>query len=83
MQKKLLTALGLAMVLFAACKKDAEVNLTPDQPVLGSYINDGDTLNTNGRAIKGTLKADGTYYLYSNYGDAVINAGDTLLIQVG
>ena len=87
MNKKLLIALGLATVLFAACKKDAEVNLTPDQPVLGSYINEGDTLNTknasNGRAIKGTLKADGTYYLYSDYGDAVINAGDTLLIQSG
>jgi hypothetical protein len=87
MQKKLLTTLGLVTALLAACKKDADVNLTPDQPVLGSYINEGDTLNTknasNGRAIKGTLKAGGTYYLYSDYGDAVINAGDTLLVQSG
>jgi len=87
MNRKLLTAFGLATLLFAACKKDAEVTLTPDEPVLGSFINEGDTLNTknasNGRAIKGTLKAGGTYYLHSDYGDAVINAGDTLLIQSG
>jgi len=86
MNKKILQVSCLAAILFAACSKSG-VNITPTEPVQGSFIKEGDTLNTqngsNGRAIKGTLKAGGTYYLYSNYGDAVINTGDTLIIQSG
>jgi hypothetical protein len=86
MNKKILFVCWCAVVLFAACSK-SDVNITPVNPVQGNFIKDGDTLNTesgsNGRAIKGTLKAGGTYYLNSNYGDAVVNTSDTLLVQSG
>lgn len=79
--------LATAMLIAACSKSDTNVNITPEQPVQGSFIADGDTLNTkggsNGRSIKGTLKTGNTYYLYSDYGDAVINTGDTLIIQSG
>jgi hypothetical protein len=88
MNKRFLYACCTALLLLSACSKsNPDVSITPQQPVLGSYIEDGDTLNTkngsSGRAIKGTLKAGGTYYLYSAYGDAVVNTGDTLVIQSG
>lgn len=87
MGKKFITASGAAMLLLAACSKSDEVTVTPVQPETGSFINEGDTLNSlngaAGRAIKGTLKQNGTYYLYSGAGDAVVNKGDTLMIQSG
>lgn len=75
-------------ILFASCNKsDTDVHVSNEDPAEGSYISDGDTLNTkngsNGRTIKGTLKAGGTYYLFSDYKDAVINTGDTLIVQSG
>jgi len=64
-----------------------DVQVSQQEFEQGSIINSGDTLNTkngsNGRTIKGTLKAGGIYYLYSAYRDAVVNAGDTLVIQSG
>jgi hypothetical protein len=87
MKKQFLAAVCAAPIFFAACSKSDNVTITTTQPVSGSYINDGDTLNSangsNGRAIKGTLKQNGIYYLYSGAGDAVINTGDTLLVQSG
>ena len=88
MNKRMVSRCCVAAMLFAACSKSGTtINITPTDPVVGTFINSGDTLNTkNGsasRAIKGTLKAGGTYYLYSNNGDAVINTGDTLVIQSG
>ena len=86
--KKTLTVCSLAAVLLAACSKsDSTIDITPDQPQDGSFIADGDTLNSkggsNGRNIKGTLKAGNTYYLYSDFGDAIVNTGDTLIVQEG
>ncbi|PUZ29684.1 hypothetical protein DCC81_09665 [Chitinophaga parva] len=79
--------LAIALLLTACSKSKTDVDITPGEPTQGSYIAEGDTLNTkngsNGRSIKGTLKANGTYYLHSDYGDAVINTGDTLVVQSG
>lgn len=87
MNRKLFTILGTTVILFAACSKSEDVRVTTTLPTAGSFINEGDTLNSlngsDGRTIKGTLKQNGTYYLYSGAGDAVINAGDTLMIQSG
>lgn len=87
MKGQLLIALSSVAVIFASCSKSDNVTVTSTQPTVGSYVQDGDTLNSlngsNGRNIKGTLKQNGTYYLYSGAGDAVINAGDTLFIQSG
>ncbi|KAA2239448.1 hypothetical protein F0L74_24925 [Chitinophaga agrisoli] len=88
MKKRLVPVCCLAAMLMAACSKsDTDVNIQPNDPAEGSYIADGDTLNTkggsNGRNIKGILKAGSTYYLYSDYADAVVNTGDTLIIQSG
>ncbi|HTE11203.1 MAG TPA: hypothetical protein VK645_09535 [Chitinophagaceae bacterium] len=86
MNKKAFCVCCFTIVLFAACSKSG-VTITPTEPVQGSFIKEGDTLNTqngsNGRAIKGTLKAGGTYYFYSSNGDAMVNTGDTLVIQSG
>lgn len=86
-RKKHLLILFMAMRLLASCNKSDNVTDHTSQPTTGSYVQNGDTLNSfkgsNGRNIKGTLKQNGTYYLYSGAGDAVINAGDTLLIQSG
>lgn len=76
------------IVLFAACaKNNQDVSVSQQQFVSGVILQDGDTLNSiNGssnQTIKGTLKAGGTYYLSSDHGDAIINAGDTLVIQSG
>jgi hypothetical protein len=84
--------IGIAVTagtLFAvSCSKtDQQVNISSQQFSAGSFIDNGDTLNSkagsNGRAIKGTLKAGQTYYLSSDFADATINAGDTLVIQSG
>lgn len=87
MKKQLFTILDGTAILFAACSKSNDVTVVPTQPATGDYIQDGDTLNSlngsNGRSIKGTLKQGGTYYLYSGAGDAVINTGDTLIVQSG
>ncbi|GAA4319099.1 hypothetical protein [Compostibacter hankyongensis] len=88
MQKSVLYASCFFLLIAGACNKsDTDVKITDPDPVQGSFIAEGDTLNTkngsDGRSIKGTLKAGGTYYLYSDYGDAVVNTGDTLVIQSG
>ncbi|MEX6689204.1 hypothetical protein QTN47_16970 [Danxiaibacter flavus] len=87
MKRRFFQLCGASAILLTACSKNEDVSVTRPDPVAGSYIQDGDTLNSlngsNGRSIKGTLKQSGTYYLYSGAGDAVINAGDTLMIQSG
>src|ERR1700752_1346458 len=81
--------LGGGILIFASCSKssDQQVDVSGQQFSAGSYIQNGDTLNSkngsNGRAIKGTLKAGQTYYLSSLYADATINSGDTLVVQSG
>src|ERR1700761_7211163 len=80
------TILCGSILLFAACSKShSDVSISGQQFSAGSYIDNGDTLNSkngsNGRAIKGTLKSGQTYYLSSLYADATINAGDTLAVQ--
>jgi hypothetical protein len=77
------------MLVFAACSKSSnqQVNISGQQFSTGTFIDNGDTLNSkngsNGRSIKGTLKAGQTYYLCSLYADATINSGDTLAVQSG
>lgn len=79
----------LSVLMFASCttSTNQELTISAKEYSSGSFINVGDTLNSkngsNGRTIKGTLKAGETYYLSSNYGDATINTGDTLVIQKG
>jgi hypothetical protein len=79
----------LPILLFWGCKNstDQVLTISPKEYSSGSFISVGDTLNSkngsNGRNIKGTLKAGETYYVSSNYGDATINTGDTLVIQSG
>jgi hypothetical protein len=78
----------LVGILFAAsCKKGQQVNISSQQFVSGTYIQNGDTLNSksgsNGRSIKGTLEAGQTYYLSADFADATINSGDTLVVQSG
>jgi hypothetical protein len=82
--KKQLLSIFLVAALFAACSKSGDVSITTTLPAVGNYIKDGDTLNSpSAGSIKGTLKKNVTYYLYSGAGDAVINAGDTLMIESG
>ena len=88
MKKFITPFLGGAVLLLAACSKNnQDVSVSQQQFTSGVYLQDGDTLNSiNGssnQAVKGTLKAGGTYYLSSNNGDAFINTGDTLVIQSG
>jgi hypothetical protein len=68
-------------------KSNQDVNISTQQFSAGSFIQNGDTLNSkngsNGRAIEGTLKAGQTYYLSSDFADATVNSGDTLVIQSG
>ena len=72
-----------ASILFFACNKSPEqVNVSQQQFHSGTFVQPGDTLNSVA-AVKGTLQAGSTYYLSSVNGDAVINAGDTLVIQSG
>lgn len=77
----------IPMILVACSKSDSDVNIDPTDPIQGNFIKDGDTLNAlveaKPSAIKGILKEGGTYYLNSNFPDAVINTGDTLTIQKG
>src|SRR5580658_7465517 len=88
MSKKL-TAFSavICLLLFAACKKGQQVNISSQEFVSGSYIQNGDTLNSkngsNGRSIEGTLQAGQTYYLDCDFTDATINSGDTLVVQSG
>ncbi len=80
---------GSGVLFFAACSKSSnqQVTISGQQFSAGSFIQSGDTLNSkdgsNGRTIKGTLKAGQTYYLCSLYADATINTGDTLVVQSG
>lgn len=83
-------ALIVPVICLYACSKssdDQQIQISAREFHSGSYVQAGDTLNSkkhsNGRAIKGTLKAGQTYYLDSDYGDATINSGDTLVIQSG
>ncbi|MBS1669650.1 MAG: hypothetical protein JST58_19935 [Bacteroidetes bacterium] len=75
------------LVFFFSCKKNSSVKISSQRFAVGEYIQQGDTLNSkngsNGRTIKGTLKSGQTYYLSSDFKDAVVNAGDTLLLQSG
>src|ERR1700759_842728 len=82
--------LWAAGILFlASCSKSSgpQVQISGQQFTAGSFIQNGDTLNSkngsNGRTIKGTLKTGQTYYLSSLYANAVINSGDTLVVQSG
>ena len=76
-----------SLLFFVSCSKSGnqQVTIADQQFSTGTFINNGDTLNSrngsNGRTIKGTLKSGQTYYLCSLYADAVINSGDTLVIQ--
>jgi hypothetical protein len=87
---KTLLAILLPIIWLYSCSKssnDQQIQVSSQEFHAGSYIQNGDTLNSknksNGRAIKGTLKAGQTYYLASDYAAATINAGDTLVIQSG
>jgi hypothetical protein len=89
-QFKFIISLLIPVVFLFGCSKssnDQNIKISPQEFHAGSYIQNGDTLNSknrsNGRAIKGTLKAGQTYYLCSDYAAATINAGDTLVIQSG
>ena len=79
----------MTVVLFTECSKssDQNISISSKEFSAGVFIENGDTLNTkngsNGRAIKGTLKAGQTYYLSTDFSDATINKGDTLVIQSG
>jgi hypothetical protein len=81
--------LALAFCLFSCSKtsNNQQIQISGQEYHTGTYIQNGDTLNSknksNGRAIKGTLKAGQTYYLSSDYAAATINTGDTLVIQSG
>jgi hypothetical protein len=87
--KSFLPLLLPAFCLFSCSKSsnDQQIQVSGQEFHAGSYIQNGDTLNSknksNGRAIKGTLKAGQTYYLSSDYAAATINKGDTLVIQSG
>jgi hypothetical protein len=73
--------------LFSCAKKGLEVNISAQEFMTGSFIQNGDTLNSkngsNGRAIKGTLQSGQTYYLSSDFADCTVNSGDTLVVQSG
>ncbi|MBN8850726.1 MAG: hypothetical protein J0H07_02600 [Sphingobacteriales bacterium] len=75
------------LLLFVSCSKKDQVSISSQEFMAGSFIQDGDTLNSkngsNGRAIKGTLQAGETYYLSSDFSDATVNSGDTLVVQSG
>jgi hypothetical protein len=79
----------IALCLYSCSKSsnDQHIQISGQEFYAGTYIQNGDTLNSknksNGRAIKGTLKAGQTYYLCSDYAAATINNGDTLVIQSG
>src|SRR6201986_5499089 len=78
---------GSGILFLASCSKshDQNVTISDQQFSAGSFIQNGDTLNSkngsNGRSVKGTLKSGQTYYLCSLYADATINNGDTLVVQ--
>src|SRR5689334_10058888 len=87
---KSLLLLSLPAICLFSCSKssnDQQIQISGQEYHTGSFIQNGDTLNSknksNGRAIKGTLKAGQTYYLSSDYAAATINKGDTLVIQSG
>jgi hypothetical protein len=79
--------LGIPFLLLVSCSKNDEVHVSSQEFTAGTIIQKGDTLNSkngsNGRAIKGTLQAGETYYLSSDYADAMVNSGDTLVVQSG
>jgi hypothetical protein len=81
------TLLFGSLLFFVSCSKSGnqQVTISTQQFSAGTFINNGDTLNSkngsNGRTIKGTLKSGQTYYLCSLYADATINSGDTLVVQ--
>ncbi|HTR28678.1 MAG TPA: hypothetical protein VMH27_05380 [Puia sp.] len=88
MTKFYLIWVAFSCLFFVACsKKGQSVAISSQEFMAGSYIHSGDTLNSssgsNGRAIKGTLQSGQTYYLASDYADATINSGDTLVVQSG
>src|SRR5580692_3349925 len=79
---------GCSLLFLISCaKKGPEVNISSQQFMAGSFIQNGDTLNSmngsNGRAIKGTLQSGQTYYLSSDFADCTVNSGDTLVVQSG
>src|ERR1700750_2460417 len=86
--KAIISSILLGSILFlAGCSKsgDQQVTISNQQFSAGSYIQNGDTLNSkngsNGRTIKGTLQSGQTYYLCSLYAAATINSGDTLVVK--
>jgi hypothetical protein len=78
---------AVALFLLISCSKNAQVNVSSQEFTAGTFIQKGDTLNSkngsNVRAIKGTLQAGETYYLSSDFADATVNSGDTLVVQSG
>lgn len=90
MVKVFISFLSLVSLFFLfSCSRssDQQVSISGQQFVAGSFIQVGDTLNSkngsNGRTIKGTLQSGQTYYICSNFSDAVVNSGDTLVVQSG
>jgi hypothetical protein len=79
----------ILLILVVGCSKssDQTIDISSKEFTSGVFIQNGDTLNTkngsNGRSIKGTLKAGQTYYLSTDFADATVNSGDTLVIQSG
>ena len=71
-----LSVLSAAVFLYSCSKSsnDHHIQISSQEFHAGTYIQNGDTLNSrnksNGRAIKGTLKAEQTYYLASDYAAA-------------
>ncbi|HET6253558.1 MAG TPA: hypothetical protein VFE32_05770 [Puia sp.] len=82
----LLSGFGL-LFLISCSKKSQQVNISSQEFMAGSFIQNGDTLNSkngsNGRAVKGTLQAGQAYYLSSDFADCTVNSGDTLVVQSG
>ena len=88
---KIISLIFLAFIIFSvtSCSKSSDQNtvISTQEFTSGSYIENGDTLNSkmgsDGRTIKGTLKSGQVYYLSADFSDATVNSGDTLVVQSG
>lgn len=77
MKKLLLLAVLPAMIFAGTSCKKSKSSVSAAQIQIGQAISTGTPLCG---AVKGTMKADSTYYVSC---DITVNAGDTLLIQKG
>jgi len=77
MKKSLLSTIVCTAVLFCSCQKDEEVGVSAPEFRAGTLIQEGTVLRG---AIKGTMKAGGTYYFDE---ELTINRGDTVVMQSG